>query len=314
MNKPITNRVQKAVARGKVTQQPLLDVGEVSPLKKEKSTGDLILEGSTTAPDTTETVKGGTTTTAGGVIGGGYDGEKMNNDAWEDYLARETPERKAQRQAKEVADGVRSVGTTETAPDTEKIVKGGTTKTEAPVMTRDEGDALQPWERRWSNRQAKIGERDVKRDAKKDLRGLKRQAKDLGLATNREINKKFRQGDYSGMGFSEEGMDKAQGKRATSRGYDASSQQVRTNEMAENQRDQSMKSGSTVKSNERNARSTDLLAPDVRAQINESDKKVVVTGEKEVKESPESGAKMRMNANVGIKSKSPMKKGYFHGK
>ena len=313
MNKPITNRVQKAVARGKVTQQPLLDVGEVSPLKA-KSTGDLILEGSTTAPDTTETVKGGTTTTAGGVIGGGYDGEKMNNDAWEDYLARETPERKAQRQAKEVADGVRSVGTTETAPDTEKIVKGGTTKTEAPVMTRDEGDALQPWERRWSNRQAKIGERDVKRDAKKDLRGLKRQAKDLGLATNREINKKFRQGDYSGMGFSEEGMDKAQGKRATSRGYDASSQQVRTNEMAENQRDQSMKSGSTVKSNERNARSTDLLAPDVRAQINESDKKVVVTGEKEVKESPESGAKMRMNANVGIKSKSPMKKGYFHGK
>ena len=65
MNKPITNRVQKAVARGKVTQQPLLDVGEVSPLKKEKSTGNLILEGSTTAPDTTETVKGTTTTSVG---------------------------------------------------------------------------------------------------------------------------------------------------------------------------------------------------------------------------------------------------------
>ena len=297
MNKPITNRVQKAVARGKVTQQPLLDVGEVSPLKA-KSTGDLILEGSTTAPDTTETVKGETTTTAGGVVGGGYSGEKMSNDAWQDYLAKETPERKAQRQAKEVADGVRSAGTTETAPDTEKIVKGGTTKTEAPVMTRDEGDALQPWERRWSNRQAKIGERDVKRDAKKDLRGLKRQAKDLGLSTNREINKKFRQGDYSGMGIDETA---AQGKRATSRGYDPSSQPVRTNEMAENQRDQSIKAGSTVKSNERNARGTDLLAPDVRAQINESDDKVTV-------------AKMRMDANVGIKSKSPMKKGYFHGK
>ena len=311
MNKPITNRVQKAVARGKVTQQPLLDVGEVSPLKA-KSTGQIMIEGSTTAPDTTETVKGETTTTAGGVIGGGYDGEKMNNDAWEDYLARETPERKAQRQAKEVADGVRSVGTTETAPDTEKIVKGGTTKTEAPIMTRDEGDALQPWERRWSNRQAKIGERDVKRDAKKDLRGLKRQAKDLGLSTNREINKKFRQGDYSGMGIDETA---AQGKRATSRGYDASSQQVRTNEMAENQRDQSMKSGSTVKSNERNALGTDFLNPDVQARLaQEADKKSVVTGGKEVKESPESGVKMRMNANVGIKSKSPMKKGYFHGK
>ena len=84
--------------------------------------------------------------------------------------------------------------------------------------------------------------------------------------------------------------------------------------MADNQRTQSMKSGSTVKSNERIARGPDLLASDVRAQINESDKKVVVAGEKEVKESPESGAKMRMNANVGIKSKSPMKKGYFHGK
>jgi hypothetical protein len=279
-------------------------------LKKEKSTGDLILEGSTTAPDTTETVKGETTTTAGGVIGGGYDGEKMSNDAWEDYLARETPERKAQRQAKEVADGVRSVGTTETAPDTEKIVKGKTIKTEAPVMTRDEGDALQPWERRWSNRQAKIGERDVKRDAKKDLRGLKRQAKDLGVETsNREINKKFRKGDYSGMGIDEAA---AQGKRATSRGYDASSQQVRTNEMADNQRTQSKKSGSTVKSNERNARGTDYLAADVQARIaQEADKKAVVTGEKEVKETP---LEMRMNANVGIKSKSPMKKGYFHGK
>ena len=287
MNKPITNRVQKAVARGKVTQQPLLDVGEVSPLKA-KSAGDLILEGSTTAPDTTETVKGKTTTT------------KADQGTWDtakygDYgeWIKDPKNRAASRKFQESREEV-----TVTEPDTEKIVKGETTKTEAPIMTRDEGDALQPWERRWSNRQAKIGERDVKRDAKKDLRGLKRQAKDLGLSTNREINKKFRQGDYSGMGIDETA---AQGKRATSRGYDASSQQVRTNEMAENQRDQSMKSGSTVKSNERNARGTDLLAPDVRAQINESDDKVTV-------------AKMRMDANVGIKSKSPMKKGYFHGK
>ena len=264
MNKPITNRVQKAVARGKVTQQPLLDVGEVSPLKA-KSTGDLILEGSTTAPDTTETVKG-TTTTSVGDYSKKWDVEAAGGLSYAEWIKK--PGNKAKEDA-----FVDSKTETVTTPDTEKIVKGETTKTEAPIMTRDEGDALQPWERRWSNRQAKIGERDVKRDAKKDLRGLKRQAKDLGVVTNREINKKFRQGDYSGMGFSEEGMDKAQGKRATSRGYDASSQQVRTNEMADNQRTQSKKSGSTVKSNERNARGTDLLAPDVRAQINESDKK-----------------------------------------
>ena len=299
MNKPITNRVQKAVARGKVTQQPLLDVGEVSPLKKTKSTGEIILEGSTTAPDTTETVKG----TAGTP---GKNKTILYSDLPESEraAAREYNMKKHGTHnptAEGLANNTIVTEGTPGTPDTEKIVKGKTTKTEAPVMTRDEGDAMQPWERRWSNRQAKIGERDVKRDAKKDLRGLKRQAKDLGVSTNREINKKFRKGDYTGMGFSEEGMEKAQGKRATSRGYDASSQQVRTNEMADNQRDQSMKSGSTVKSNERIARSTDLLAPDVRAQINESDDKVTV-------------AKMRMDANVGIKSKSPMKKGYFHGK
>ena len=295
MNKPITNRVQKAVARGKVTQQPLLDVGEVSPLKA-KSTGDLILEGSTTAPDTTETVKG-----IAGTPGKNKTILYSDLPESERAAAREYNIKKYGTHnptAEGLADNTIATEGTPGTPDTEKIVKGETTKTEAPVMTRDEGDALQPWERRWSNRQAKIGERDVKRDAKKDLRGLKRQAKDLGLSTNREINKKFRQGDYSGMGIDETA---AQGKRATSRGYDPSSQQVRTNEMAENQRDQSMKSGSTVKSNERNARGTDLLAPDVRAQINESDDKVTV-------------AKMRMDANVGIKSKSPMKKGYFHGK
>ena len=311
MNKPITNRVQKAVARGKVTQQPLLDVGEVSPLKA-KSTGDLILEGSTTAPDTTETVKG-----IAGTPGKNKTILYSDLPESERAAAREYNIKKYGTHnptAEGLADNTIATEGTPGTPDTEKIVKGETTKTEAPVMTRDEGDALQPWERRWSNRQAKIGERDVKRDAKKDLRGLKRQAKDLGVVTNREINKKFRQGDYSGMGFSEEGMDKAQGKRATSRGYDASSQQVRTNEMADNQRTQSKKSGSTVKSNERIARGPDLLASDVRAQINESDKKVVVAGEKEVKGDKESPLGMRMNANVGIKSKSPMKKGYFHGK
>ena len=308
MNKPITNRVQKAVARGKVTQQPLLDVGEVSPLKA-KSTGDLILEGSTTAPDTTETVKG-----IAGTPGKNKTILYSDLPESERAAAREYNIKKYGTHnptAEGLADNTIATEGTPGTPDTEKIVKGETTKTEAPVMTRDEGDALQPWERRWSNRQAKIGERDVKRDAKKDLRGLRRQAKDLGLSTNKEINKKFRQGDYTGMGIDEAA---AQGKRATSRGYDASSQQVRTNEMADNQRTQSKKSGSTVKSNERIARGPDLLASDVRAQINESDKKVVVAGEKEVKGDKESPLGMRMNANVGIKSKSPMKKGYFHGK
>lgn len=311
MNKPITNRVQKAVARGKVTQQPLLDVGKVSPLKK--STGELILEGSTTAPDTEETVKGKTTTTssAGSVIAGGYSGKKMSNKAWKEYLARETPERKAERQAKEVSDGVRKAPTvtTTTEPDTTKVVKGETTTTQQPIMVKDKGDALQPWERRWSNRQARIGERDVKRDAKKDLRGLKRQAKDMGGDfTNAEINQKFRKGDYEGMGIDAE---KAQGKRATARGYDDASQQVRTNEMADNQRTQSMKSGSTVLSNDRVAKGTDINNAAVQEQINALGGDLKQRTEERTEESI---AKMRMDANVGIKSKSPMKKGYFNKK
>jgi len=306
MNKPITNRVQKAVAKGKVTQQPLLDVGKVSPLKK--STGELIMEGSTTAPDTEETVKGKTTTTssAGSVIAGGYSGKKMSNKAWKEYLARETPERKAERQAKEVSDGVRKAPTvtTTTEPETTKVIPGETTTTQQPIMVKDKGDALQPWERRWSNRQARIGERDVKRDAKKDLRGLKRQAKDMGGDfTNAEINRKFRKGDYEGMGIDAE---KAQSKRATARGYDDASQQVRTNEMADNQRTQSMKSGSTVLSNDRVATGTDINNAAVQGQINALGGKVKIK-----KPSP---AAMRMDSNVGIKFKSPMKKGYFNKK
>jgi len=299
MNKPITNRVQKAVARGKVTQQPLLDVGKVSPLKK--STGELIMEGSTTAPDTEETVKGKTTTTS---VTGDYS-KKWDKKAAGGLSYAEWIAKPGNKQKEDAFVASKKTTETVTEPDTTKVVKGKTTTTQQPIMVKDKGDALQPWERRWSNRQARIGERDVKRDAKKDLRGLKRQAKDMGGDfTNAEINQKFRKGDYEGMGIDAE---KAQGKRATARGYDDASQKVRTNEMADNQRTQSMKSGSTVLSNERAATGTDINNATVQGQKDAFEGKLKQRTE-------ESAAKMRMDSNVGIKSKSPMKKGYFNKK
>ena len=312
MNKPITNRVQKAVARGKVTQQPLLDVGKVSPLKK--STGELILEGSTTAPDTVETTPGSSTTKTSYQYKGKKDkniynvlGDEINSGfarrkyGYEGNDAKEYEQMKLGNMSSDLVTKNEVITQT---PETTKVIPGETTTTQQPIMVKDKGDALQPWERRWSNRQARIGERDVKRDAKKDLRGLKRQAKDMGGDfTNAEINQKFRKGDYEGMGIDAE---KAQGKRATARGYDDASQQVRTNEMADNQRTQSKKSGSTVLSNERAATGTDINNAAVQGQIN------ALGGE--VKQKEESIAKMRMDANVGIKSKSPMKKGYFNKK
>ena len=68
---------------------------------------------------------------AGKIIGGGYKGKKMSNDAWVKYLANETPEKKAKRQAREVKDGVREAPKQSTSTNS----KSSSKETWNPVMT-----------------------------------------------------------------------------------------------------------------------------------------------------------------------------------
>lgn len=68
---------------------------------------------------------------AGKIIGGGYKGKKMSNDAWVKYLANETPEQKAKRQAREVKDGVREAPKQSTSTNS----KSSSKETWKPVMT-----------------------------------------------------------------------------------------------------------------------------------------------------------------------------------
>lgn len=118
----------------------------------------------------------------GNVIGSGYSGNKMSNEAWKKYLANETPEQKAKRQAREVKDGVREAATTETI-----VTKGDpvttTTEQQFTPQTADDYTGITPWENRFNMRTARQSERFSRNEAKRDLR---RNAKEAARDTRQD--------------------------------------------------------------------------------------------------------------------------------
>jgi len=188
-------------------------------------------------------------------------------------------------------------------------------KTVSDIYTRDKTDAIRPY----AAYQNRIVERreggKLKRSAKKNLNNLaKRYAQDTDddgkkgfgkFLSNRKQKRDFRRGDVTLA--NKEDQAKAQELRDYRDGVSDvqldMSDNVQTLERARDQRKQGASGNDAVISDPRLANQTDILATDVQGQLKNSVGNVEFTPFKKM-----------YDKNVGIKTASPMKKGYFKGK
>ena len=248
----------------------------------------------------------------GKVIGGGYSGNKMSNEAWKKYLANETAEQKAKRHAREVKDGVREAETKETI-----VTKGDpvtTTETEQYTpQIQDKTTAITPWENRFNMRTARQSERFSRNEAKRDLRRNANEASrrarrddDMSYADSKRLKRGIMKGDNLDT--------KQQTLYDASRGQTDEATRVYRTDAQQSQFDQAAMRGEEVKNKARNIEKKDISTAEGQTAIKNNQAstpglKVDVATKKE-----KSPAEMRYKSNVGIKPSSAMKKGYFKGK
>lgn len=251
----------------------------------------------------------------GKVIGGGYSGKKMSNEAWKKYLASETEEQKAKRYAREVKDGVREAATTETI-----VTKGEpvitTKKEQYTPEIRDKTTAITPWENRFNMRTARQSERFARNEAKRDLRRNASEAArrarrddDMSYAESKRLKRGIMKGDNLD--------DKQKTLYQASRGLTDEATRVYSTDAQQSQFDQAGMRGEVVKNEARPINKADISSAEGQLAIKNNQAttpgfKVEVETEKT--KDAESAAKMRYQSNVGIKPSSAMKKGYFKGK
>jgi hypothetical protein len=248
----------------------------------------------------------------GKVIGGGYSGKKMSNEAWKKYLANETPEQKAKRHAREVKDGVREAATTETV-----VTKGEpvttTEKEQYTPQIQDKYTAITPWENRFNMRTARQSERFARNEAKRDLR---RNASEASRRARRDDDMSFMDSKRLKRGIMKgDNLDSKQQKLYdASRGQTDEANTIYSTDAQQSQFDNAAVRGEEFKGTARNIETKDLSTAAGQTAIERNkaqnpDMKVDVATKK-----VESPAEMRYKSNVGIKKSSPMKKGYFKGK
>lgn len=248
----------------------------------------------------------------GKVIGGGYSGKKMSNEAWKKYLANETPEQKAKRQGREEKDGVREAATTETV-----VTKGEpvttTEKEQYTPQIQDKYTAITPWENRFNMRTARQSERFARNEAKRDLR---RNASEASRRARRDDDMSFMDSKRLKRGIMKgDNLDSKQQKLYdASRGQTDEANTIYSTDAQQSQFDNAAMRGEEFKGTARNIETKDLSTAEGQTAIERNkaqnpDMKVDVATKK-----VESPAEMRYKSNVGIKKSSPMKKGYFKGK
>lgn len=299
MKKPITQRAKS----------PLKQTNEGVDLKKE-----------TTTTSTGEDIVTESTVKKPGKVIGQYD-NLMPNDKWLEYLKNETPEQKAARHAREVRDGKREAPTEEVITTVTPGETTTTTETEkAAPMMRDKYTGITPWENRFNMRTARQSERFARREARRDLR---RQA-------NEDARRARRDG---GMSYADSlklkrGIMKGDDARYSdlynaSRGTTPQAQKIYDTQMQQNQFEQGSTRGENVNSNWRKVGIGDVGEGPGNMNINnvksqdpeyKADFSTTKSSSTETKENPKSAAAMRYDQNIGIKHRTPMKKGYFKGK
>jgi hypothetical protein len=183
-------------------------------------------------------------------------------------------------------------------------------KTETPIYTRDKTDAINPYgdyqnrliERRAGNALARGGRKALNSLAKEYAQSTADDGK-KGLAkflSNQKQARDFRRGNVE-AGQSEEANFYRKVKNRTTDAQLNLDSKFEALDRARTQTKQGASRDDQVISDPRVANQTDLMRADVTAQKNEFDGEVSV-------------AKMRYDQNVGIKHRSPMKKGYFKNK
>jgi hypothetical protein len=336
-SKPITSRLRanKQIKKDPHAQ-PMLHVGEVSPLKQV--TLDKTTERAGSAGEMiTKTTQGDPLTTkkavAGGKAGSGYDAT----------MKRLLGEGRTYEQLAEAGHGTVSGlqgrfpgygDNTGRGPDKEEQVSTpgtpGEIETEkvAPQI-QDDFTGISPWHNRQNQRTARQSERDVRRSAGGDLRRLaKFESRNLKGADKRKLKKDIRKGNYEGE-FT--GNIDAEGYEALTKskyGVTGEALQSGSSNMQQQQRNQGRKKGEAFKAVDNTKQFRDMSAGDVgtkkgkatmsnyRAELGDG-YEVNLGSEKTIEKTPPpSNAKMldrEINA-VGVKQTSPMKKGYFKNK
>lgn len=336
MQRPITSRLRdnKNISKDPA-RQPILHVGEVSPLKQVQKGAGAYIQTSETTPGTPGTTE--TKVTPGKVIGGGAP-RKMSKEAWKEYLANETPEQKEARLKREVERGWREADKVEVI-ETEGT-PGGTKEEEVPLLTRDKGTALTPYQQYQAKLMYNRAGRFEKGTEKKQQRNI---AKEYGRQTGGNLYQKFkaRRDVMTGratLGNFEEAFGKEAGAERFGqavqnyevyRGLSKEQQDASASpEGARRQYNERRAAGSSVVMPNRLATPTDINRADTQAQINlnpdsevkfkygEEETPRVYTSTTSISGKDTSPAKMmgRHMNSVGMKQPSALKKGYFKGK
>ena len=317
-SKPITSRLRanKQIKKDPHAQ-PMLHVGEVSPLKqvtldktteREGSVGERIV-----------------TSTPGAIIG--KDKKGMGNDAWKKYLENETEEQRKKRYENEVKRGVRAAPT-ETVTETPGTPGEIETNKVAPQI-QDDFTGITPWHNRQNQRTARQSERDVRRSARGDLRRLaKFESRNLSGAEKRKLKKDIKSGNYQGEFTS--GFDAKGYEDLTKRKYGVTGEalQARSSNMQQQQANQGINREEKFSAVDNTKQFRDMSPGDVgtakgkstmssyKSQLGE-DYQVNLGGKKTTEKTPPPsvGKMLDREANaVGIRKSSPMKKGYFKNK
>jgi hypothetical protein len=318
-SKPITSRLRanKQIKKDP-NAQPLLHVGEVSPLKQTVTLDNTTERAGSVGEKIVESTPGAIT---------GKDKKGMGNDAWKEYLKNETEEQRKKRYDNEVKRGIRAAPT-ETVTETPGTPGEIETNKVAPQI-QDDFTGITPWHNRQNQRTARQSERDVRRSAGGDLRRLaKFESRNLKGADKRKLKRDIRKGNYEGEFTGK--IDAARYSDLTKEKYGVTEEalQTRSSNMQQQQANQGINRDEKFKAVDNTKQFRDVSVGDVgtatgkatmsnyRAELGEG-YETNLGGETTIEKTPPPAAgKMldrQINA-VGVKQTSPMKKGYFKNK
>jgi len=330
MNKPITSRVRQATSGSRGVQEPLLNVGaagvrggaatrkQASPLKKVDSAGDIVKKNSTekTPSEPGLIAQGRASGGNSSLISGA---SKVSGTS--STIPRATDINAAASSAESGKSGF--TGSTSIGGAIQRNIAARIDK--AGELNRARRDARRAGKSGAGVNAAPSAEK-VARDARVD-------AVIGGNSSASALDNIMPSVDFSGMGVKAKGTAKPSAQDIRKEGR-AARAQVRQDRLAKNQasrgeakdaRVASRKAGKDLKNADRifgknNVEVTADKGPSSREnkkalrQTSRANVSANGTPEKPENKSMVSAAQMRMNSNVGMKSKSPMKKGYFNKK
>ena len=345
MQRPITSRLRdnKNISKDPA-RQPILHVGEVSPLKQVQKGAGAYIQTSETTPGTTKSTTGEYTTYNTKEFTGTKASTPEQKENWRKLhnFCLENPLSDRCRGMRKFEDDVAAAATEASRAKATVVeeVPGETKKEEVPLLTRDKGTALTPYQQYQAKLMYNRAGRFEKGTERKQQRDI---AKEYGRQKGGNLYQKFKArrdvmtGRATLQNFKDEFGEEAGAERfgqavqnyEVYRGLSKEQQDASASpEGARRQHNQRRAPGSSVVMPNRLATPTDINRADTQAQIGQNpDSEVkfkygeeetprVYTSTTSISGKDTSVAKMmgRHMNSVGMKQPSALKKGYFKGK